>query len=260
MPGGQAQGDHSAQRQPGHVGGYRATGVDNPKALVDKVEQVARLIRSKGVGVYFVTQDPDDIPGDILGQLGNRVQHALRAFTARDRKALRQAAETYRPNPAFDTETAIREVGTGEAVTSMLQKKGVPGIVQRTLIRPPSSQLGPITVAERKDALAASPLAGKYDTAIDRHSAYEMLKARATAAAEAAETAERTPAKPDREHSHARRYEPSPRRETPRSRRTRYGAPQSVGEALGQAVLKELSGTTGKRLVRGILGSLFKAR
>ena len=233
---------------------------DAPKALVDKVEQVARLIRSKGVGVYFVTQDPDDIPGDILGQLGNRVQHALRAFTARDRKALRQAAETYRPNPAFDTETAIREVGTGEAVTSMLQKKGVPGIVQRTLIRPPSSQLGPITVAERKDALAASPLAGKYDTAIDRHSAYEMLKARATAAAEAAETAERTPAKPDREHSHARRYEPSPRRETPRSRRTRYGAPQSVGEALGQAVLKELSGTTGKRLVRGILGSLFKAR
>ena len=233
---------------------------DAPKALVDKVEQVARLIRSKGVGVYFVTQDPDDIPGDILGQLGNRVQHALRAFTARDRKALRQAAETYRPNPAFDTETAIREVGTGEAVTSMLQKKGVPGIVQRTLIRPPSSQLGPITAAERKDALAASPLAGKYDTAIDRHSAYEMLKARATAAAEAAETAERTPAKPDREHSHARRYEPSPRRETPRSRRTRYGAPQSVGEALGQAVLKELSGTTGKRLVRGILGSLFKAR
>ncbi|NIY98489.1 DUF853 family protein [Salipiger sp. HF18] len=233
---------------------------DAPKALVDKVEQVARLIRSKGVGVYFVTQDPDDIPGDILGQLGNRVQHALRAFTARDRKALRQAAETYRPNPAFDTETAIREVGTGEAVTSMLQKKGVPGIVQRTLIRPPSSQLGPITAAERKDALAASPLAGKYDTAIDRHSAYEMLKARATAAAEAAESTERTPVEPDREHSHARRYEPSPRRETPRSRRTRYGAPQSVGEALGQAVLKELSGTTGKRLVRGILGSLFKAR
>jgi uncharacterized protein len=233
---------------------------DAPKALVDKVEQVARLIRSKGVGVYFVTQDPDDIPEDILGQLGNRVQHALRAFTARDRKALRQAAETYRPNPAFDTETAIREVGTGEAVTSMLQKKGVPGIVQRTLIRPPSSQLGPITEAERKDILAASPLAGKYDMTVDRHSAYEMLKTRASAAAEAAETAEQTPTKPDREHSHARRYEPSPRRESPRSRSTRYSAPQSMGEALGQAVLKELSGTTGKRLVRGILGSLFKAR
>ncbi|MCA0847626.1 helicase HerA-like domain-containing protein [Salipiger thiooxidans] len=233
---------------------------DAPKALVDKVEQVARLIRSKGVGVYFVTQDPDDIPEDILGQLGNRVQHALRAFTARDRKALRQAAETYRPNPAFDTETAIREVGTGEAVTSMLQKKGVPGIVQRTLIRPPSSQLGPITEAERKDTLAASPLAGKYDTTVDRHSAYEMLKTRASAAAEAAETAEQTPVEPDREHSHARRYEPSPRREPPRSRSTRYSAPQSMGEALGQAVLKELSGTTGKRLVRGILGSLFKAR
>ena len=109
---------------------------------MDKVEQVARLIRSKGVGVYFITQNPADIPEDILGQLGNRVQHALRAFTARDRKNLRMAAETYRENPAFDTEAAIREVGVGEAVTSMLQKKGVPGIVERTLIRPPGSQLG----------------------------------------------------------------------------------------------------------------------
>ena len=110
---------------------------DAPKALVDKVEQVARLIRSKGVGVYFVTQNPEDVPEDILGQLGNRVQHALRAFTARDRRALRQAAETYRENPRFDTEAAIREVGVGEAVTSFLQKKGVPGVVERTLIRPP---------------------------------------------------------------------------------------------------------------------------
>ncbi|EPX78160.1 helicase HerA-like domain-containing protein [Salipiger mucosus] len=228
---------------------------DAPKALVDKVEQVARLIRSKGVGVYFVTQNPDDIPGDILGQLGNRVQHALRAFTARDRKALRQAAETYRANPAFDTETAIREVGVGEAVTSMLKDKGVPGVVQRTLIRPPSSQLGPITPGERATAMAASPLAGKYDTEIDRESAHEILLARAEAAAQAAETTE-----DDKDtYTRARRYDPTPRAK-PKRRSSRYAAPSSIGEALGQAVLKELSGTTGKRLVRGILGSLFKAR
>ncbi|WP_226621503.1 helicase HerA-like domain-containing protein [Alloyangia pacifica] len=244
---------------------------DAPKALVDKVEQVARLIRSKGVGVYFVTQNPDDIPEDILGQLGNRVQHALRAFTARDRKALKQAAETYRENPAFDTETAIREVGTGEAVTSFLQKKGVPGIVQRTLVRPPSSQLGPITDAERTEVMDASPLKGKYDTPVDRESAHEMLQARAAAAARAAEAAEEPDAAEDavdaeiRDYNRARRYDPTPRAEprkssTAKSRSTRYSAPDSIGEALGQAVLKELSGTTGKRLVRGILGSLFKAR
>ncbi|MBN9674793.1 helicase HerA-like domain-containing protein [Salipiger bermudensis] len=247
---------------------------DAPKALVDKVEQVARLIRSKGVGVYFITQNPDDIPEDILGQLGNRVQHALRAFTARDKKALRQAAETYRPNPAFDTEVAIREVGTGEAVTSMLQEKGVPGIVQRTLIRPPSSQLGPITPEERAAVLRGSTLAAKYDTPLDRHSAYEILKARADEAAQAAEEAER--AEVDlrgaedagdmiREYNRARRYDPTPRAKPMRKtaskpRSSRYSAPNSIGEALGQAVLKELSGTTGKRLVRGILGGLFKAR
>ncbi len=244
---------------------------DAPKALVDKVEQVARLIRSKGVGVYFVTQNPDDIPEDILGQLGNRVQHALRAFTARDRKALKQAAETYRENPAFDTETAIREVGTGEAVTSFLQKKGVPGIVQRTLVRPPSSQLGPITEAERTQVMDASPLKGKYDTPVDRDSAHEMLQARAEAAATAAEEAEKAEDvqaafdEEIRQYNKARRYDPTPRAQprkssTTKSRSTRYSAPDSIGEALGQAVLKELSGTTGKRLVRGILGSLFKAR
>ncbi|MGY9048758.1 MAG: helicase HerA-like domain-containing protein, partial [Rhodobacterales bacterium] len=150
---------------------------DAPKALVDKVEQVARLIRSKGVGVYFVTQNPDDIPEDVLGQLGNRVQHALRAFTARDRKALRMAAETYRENPAFDTETAIREVGVGEAVTSFLEDKGVPGRVQRTLIRPPSSQLGPLDQQVRAALIARSDLGRKYDRMLDRESAYEILAA-----------------------------------------------------------------------------------
>ncbi len=141
---------------------------DAPKALVNKVEQVARLIRSKGVGVYFITQNPADVPEDILGQLGNRIQHALRAFTARDQKELRRAAETYRANPRFSTEQAIREVGVGEAVTSLLEAKGIPAIVERTLIRPPSSQLGPISLADRAAVMAASPIKGKYEALVDR--------------------------------------------------------------------------------------------
>jgi len=152
-----------------------------PDALIDKVEQVARLIRSKGVGVYFVTQNPDDIPETVLGQLGNRIQHALRAFTARDRTALNKAAQTYRDNPAFDTEDAIVQVGTGEAVTSLLDAKGVPGMVERTLIRPPSSRLGPIDAGARAAILAASPMGAKYDTPLDRESAAEILAARAGA-------------------------------------------------------------------------------
>ena len=232
---------------------------DAPKALIDKVEQVARLIRSKGVGVYFVTQNPDDVPEDILGQLGNRVQHALRAFTARDQKALRRAAQTYRDNPRFSTEDAIREVGVGEAVTSFLQAKGAPGMVERTLIRPPSSQLGPISAAQRQAVIAASPVAGKYDTAIDRDSAFERLRARAEAAARAAEEAEREEQALDareREFRSARRFEGS--RSPGRAATRRSG--DSFGSALSKAVIKELKGTTGRRIVRGILGSLFKAR
>lgn len=231
-----------------------------PKALVDKVEQVARLIRSKGVGVYFITQSPDDIPEDILGQLGNRVQHALRAFTARDKKALRLAAETYRPNPDFDTETAIREVGVGEAVTSMLQKKGVPGIVQRTLVRPPSSQLGPISNSLRKQVMAGSDLSGKYDQKLDRRSAYEILQARAEAAAREAEKLEAREEEMEaaqREYTAARRYSGS-RVGRSTSRRTRET--ESFGEAMAKVVVKELKGTTGRRIVRGILGGIFKAR
>ncbi|MGB0958632.1 MAG: helicase HerA-like domain-containing protein [Halocynthiibacter sp.] len=231
-----------------------------PKALVDKVEQVARLIRSKGVGVYFVTQNPDDIPEDILGQLGNRVQHALRAFTARDKRMLRMAAETYRENPRFDTEAAIREVGVGEAVTSMLQKKGVPGIVERTLIRPPSSQLGPITDAERKETLKNSPVFGKYEAKVDRHSAFEALKQRAERAAEEAKEAERleeAAEMAERDYRSARRYK-GERVSRSTSKRTRRG--DSFGEAMAKTVMKELTGTTGRRIVRGILGSLFKGR
>ncbi|PSL19431.1 helicase HerA-like domain-containing protein [Shimia abyssi] len=235
---------------------------DAPKALVDKVEQVARLIRSKGVGVYFVTQNPDDIPEDILGQLGNRVQHALRAFTARDRSALRLAAQTYRENPRFDTEEAIREVGVGEAVTSMLMKKGVPGIVERTLIRPPSSQLGPLDGAARTQAMNTSPVAGKYEAEVDRRSAYEILRERAAKAAEAAEVAEQQEEEQDtarREFSAARRYSGS-RVSRSSSRSMRIRADDSFGAAMGKMVMKELSGTTGRRMVRGILGGLFKGR
>lgn len=234
-----------------------------PDALVEKVEQVARLIRSKGVGVYFITQNPDDVPEDILGQLGNRVQHALRAFTARDRKALRMAAETYRDNPRFDIEEAIREVGVGEAVTSMLQKKGVPGMAERTLIRPPSSQLGPLEADARRAVLAGSPVAGKYDTAQDRVSAFEILAKRAEEAAQAAEEAERREEEAEmaeREYRSARRY--SGKRVTrSTSRRVRRSSQdESFGEAMAQVVIKELKGTTGRRIVRGILGGLFKGR
>ena len=231
-----------------------------PKPMIDKIEQVARLIRSKGVGVYFVTQNPGDIPEDILGQLGNRVQHALRAFTARDRKHLLQAAETYRDNPRFDTAQAIREVGVGEAVTSFLQKKGVPGVVERTLIRPPSSQLGPITAAERRAVIAGSPLAGKYEAKLDRQSAYEMLKKRADDAAKAAEEAEKAEEEADmalREYKAGRRYSGA-RVGRSTSRKTRKEA--SWGEAISSVVLKELKGTTGRRIVRGIFGTLFKGR
>ena len=234
---------------------------DAPKALVDKVEQVARLIRSKGVGVYFITQNPADVPEDILGQLGNRIQHALRAFTAKDRKELRLAAETYRENPAFDTEAAIREVGVGEAVTSMLQKKGVPGIVERTLIRPPSSQLGPITKAERAQIIATSDLDKKYADPVDRASAYEMLQKRAedaaVAASEAEEAAEQASAQ-EREFNAARRY--SGQRVSRSTSRSSSRSQDTISSAVASAVIKELKGTTGRRIVRGILGGLFKGR
>ncbi len=231
-----------------------------PKALVDKVEQVARLIRSKGVGVYFITQTPDDVPEDILAQLGNRVQHALRAFTARDRKALRMAAETYRENPRFDIEQAIREVGVGEAVTSFLEKKGVPGMAERTLIRPPSSRLGPLSPAERGGVVGASDLGAKYAQTVDRQSAHEILAARAEAAARAAaeaEAREEDMQAAEREYTAARRYSGSRvSRSTAQDRRSSPG----FGEAMTRMVVKELTGTTGRRIVRGVLGGLFKGR
>ncbi|WP_454618053.1 helicase HerA-like domain-containing protein [Bradyrhizobium cenepequi] len=151
---------------------------DAPKALLDKIEQVVRLIRSKGVGVYFVTQNPIDVPDKVLAQLGNRVQHALRAFTPRDQKAVTAAAQTFRPNPKLDTARVIMELGKGEALVSFLEGGGTPSMVERVMIRPPSARIGPVTPEERKKIIDASPFKGKYDTAIDSESAYEMLQKR----------------------------------------------------------------------------------
>jgi len=151
---------------------------DAPKALLEKIEQVVRLIRSKGVGVYFVTQNPLDVPDTVLAQLGNRVQHALRAFTPRDQRAVRAAAQTFRPNPKLNTEQVITELGKGEALVSFLEGNGVPAMVDRTMIRPPSARLGVLTPEERKTVIAKSPIKGKYDTAIDAESAFEKLQQR----------------------------------------------------------------------------------
>jgi DNA helicase HerA-like ATPase len=220
-----------------------------PKPLVDKVEQVARLIRSKGVGVYFITQSPADLPETVLGQLGHRVQHALRAFTPKDQKALRAAAQTFRPNPAFSAETVLPQLGTGEALVSTLGAKGAPGIVERTLIRPPSSRLGPASPERLAAVRAASPVGALYDTAIDRHSAYEMLR-KAAAGAEAAPQ--------DDGFRQGRRYEPT----MPAPRQTRAPARRSdsAGEAFVKSMARTLGSTAGRQLVRGVLGSLFKRR
>lgn len=232
-----------------------------PKPLVDKVEQVARLIRSKGVGVYFITQQPDDVPEDILAQLGNRVQHALRAFTPRDRKALKQAAETFRPNPRFETETAITEVGTGEALVSTLQEKGAPSIVERTLVRPPSSRLGPCDPAVREAAIRSSPVAGIYEKAVDRESAFEMLRARAeqrAAEQERAEAGARAEAERDREFERARRYDPRDDDRMPRTRPSTSRRSDSVGEALVKSVARAAGSQLGRQVVQSLIRGLFR--
>ena len=231
---------------------------DAPKSLLNKVEQVARLIRSKGVGVYFITQNPADVPEDILGQLGNRVQHALRAFTPRDQKALRAAADTFRPNPDFDTETAIKEVGVGEALVSTLESKGAPSVVQRTLIRPPSSRLGPIDDSERVVVMGQSPVAGLYEKTVDRESAFEILQARAEKAAlEAQKAEEAEAAAKEREFNTARRYDGTKARSRTTTKSSRR---DSIGTTFAKSLARQLGTKTGQTLVRGILGSLFKGR
>jgi len=231
---------------------------DAPKSLIQKVEQVARLIRSKGVGVYFITQNPADVPDDILGQLGNRVQHALRAFTPKDQKGLKAAAETFRPNPDFDTAEAIQAVGVGEALVSTLEAKGAPSMVQRTLIRPPSSRLGPINMDERKQVMDRSPVAGIYEAEVDRESAFEVLRGRAETAAKEAEQAESKAAEDElklREFKQARRYEA----EAPKKKTTSRPG-DSIGTTFAKSMARQLGGRAGRTLVRGIMGSLFKGK
>jgi DNA helicase HerA-like ATPase len=214
---------------------------DAPKPLLEKVEQVVRLIRSKGVGVYFVTQNPADIPETVLGQLGNRIQHALRAYTPTEQKGLKAASNSFRVNPAFDTAEAIQALGVGEALVSVLDEKGAPTVVQRTLIRPPVSRLGPITPAERAAIMAQSPVRGLYDTAKDRESAFEILKSRAAAATEAVQA----PA-------------PAQRGRAPAAAKPRASNRQSMGEAFTKSLLRQAGSTIARELMRGILGGMKK--
>jgi DNA helicase HerA-like ATPase len=251
---------------------------ESPRALIDRVEQVVRLIRSKGVGVYFITQNPLDVPETVLAQLGNRVQHALRAYTPREQKAVKTAADTFRPNPDFDCAKAITQLATGEALVSMLEAKGVPSIVQRTLIRPPASRLGPITPQERAQLIAESPVAGQYDKTVDRESAFEMLQKKTTNA----QDAEHQAAERDRQQDTGRTRwtlpdfdggsepQPDPRYDDRQADRYRQPAPrqrtstprpsnrQTVAEAAIKSVVRSVGSSVGRAIVRGILGSLKK--
>ncbi len=233
---------------------------DAPQVLLEKIEQVVRLIRSKGVGIYFVTQNPLDVPDVVLGQLGNRVQHALRAFTPRDQKAVRAAAETFRQNPKIDVETVITQLGTGEALVSFLDEKGQPGVVERALVLPPWSRIGPITPPERQAAIQGSVVYGHYEKAVDRDSAYEMLKARAErAAAEAQAQAEAQaraaqapygyPSPPAPRRGQAG-YPPAPRRAPGRSKDT-------LMEAMAKSAARSVGSQLGRSILRGVLGSIL---
>ncbi len=234
---------------------------DAPPVLIQRVEQVVRLIRSKGVGVYFVTQNPMDVPETVLAQLGNRVQHALRAYTPREQRAVKTAAETFRPNPAFDCATAITALGTGEALVSMLEEKGVPSIVERTLIRPPASRLGPITDEERQRVMQVSPVANQYDVDEDRESAYEILLARAAKNAPAQPKPEAEPPAAGGNDNAANRWtlpgfgdKPEKEEQEPRPR-SGYQR-ETVVEAAMKSVARSVASSVGRALVRGILGSL----
>lgn len=226
---------------------------DAPKALTDKIEQVVRLIRSKGVGLYFVTQNPKDLPESVLAQLGCRIQHALRAYTPTERKAVRAAAQSFRANPDIDTETAITELATGEALVSALDERGAPSVVQRTLIRPPRSHLGPAPAEVRQAIRAASPVGGKYDAIVDRVSAYEVLTAREAGAAReadalrAAETAEAEAARARRRAAEEAR---PPRRAAP----ARSGR-QSPAEAAQSVFLRTATAELAKFVFRGMFGN-----
>jgi len=209
-----------------------------PRPLLDKIEQVVRLIRSKGIGVYFITQSPLDIPEDVVGQLGMRIQHTLRAFTPKDKKTVKAVAESFRPNPNIDTVQCITELGIGEALVSVLDEQGSPTEVERILVRPPESQIGPIKKAQRTERLTRSPLSGVYDEKLDRESAYELLK----------ERAEQQDILVDEEKSMSHK---------PKKSRT---GRQSVGEAFIKSAARSIGNQIGRQLIRGIMGSLLGSR
>jgi DNA helicase HerA-like ATPase len=224
---------------------------DAPKSLLEKVEQVVRLVRSKGVGIYFVTQNPADIPDTVLGQLGNRIQHALRAYTPADQKGLRAASESFRTNPAFDTAEAIQGLGVGEALVSVLDEKGAPTVVQKTLIRPPASRLGPLQPAERTAVMAGSPVRGIYDTAVDRESAYEMLQKKAEP-----EPAPEPAAPQPKPQGGPWAGDDASGQPAPKARASNR---QSMGEAFAKSMLRTLGSQVGRELIRGVLGGLVGA-
>lgn len=235
---------------------------DAPKVLVERIELVVRLVRSKGVGVYFVTQNPLDIPDTVLGQLGNRVQHALRAFTPRDQKAVKAAAQTMRQNPALDIETAITELAVGEALVSFLDEKGRPGITERVFVLPPASQIGPITVEQRKALMDASIVAGVYEKTLDRESAYEKIKGHATDRLSPSES----PAEKSGANASANAKAGTP--DTPTggglfdSLGSMFGGGArgtrtSVGEQLFKSAASSIGREVGRQIIRGVLGGIF---
>ena len=238
-----------------------------PQALQEKIEQVVRLIRSKGVGVYFVSQNPLDVPDSVLGQLGNRVQHALRAFTPRDQKAVKAAAETLPQNPKVDTETAIMELGVGEALVTFLDEKGRPTPVERAFVLPPASRIGPLQANERQQAISGSLVYGQYEKALDRESAYEHLKQRAQAATE--EAPKRGARSARAEAPADTRDEPDFKIPAPRVPSTRRPAPdeepiakptrtrETATEAFAKSAARAIGSELGKRVLRGILGSML---
>ena len=238
---------------------------DAPKALLEKVEQVVRLIRSKGVGVYFITQNPIDIPDGIAGQLGNRIQHKLNAFTPRDERAVKAAADTFRANPDIDVKTAITELKVGEALVSLLQPDGSPSPVQRTLVKPPSSRVGPVDPQERATLIATDALGSKYDLAIDRESAHEKLAGRAEAAAQA-EEASRLKAAADAEAAREAKEELAARREAEKieARRRREANRPTMADKMitsaTRAAASSIGRQIGNRLLRGVLGGLLRGR
>ena len=224
---------------------------DLPSVVLQKIEQIVRLIRSKGVGVCFVTQNPTDIPDNVLGQLGNRVQHALRAFTSKDQKAVKAAAQTFRSNPHLDVEKTIGELEVGEALVSFLDEKGTPGIVQRALICPPHSQIGPITPEQRQQSIKTSVVAGVYENAVDRESAYERLKGRAEQGPPAAGS-------PPAAGQPQPWYANLPGLGIPGGGSARRG--DSLAEAMAKSAARTIGSSVGRQIVRGVLGSLLGGR